>query len=381
VLLVSSAAAGDRWRSYCVRQADRVVGLATRRHAGAASAGHERLRGCDIAFRLRVGAEPDLEGWMRALDPRAVHVLRESTTDGVDRMARRLAGRSVGVVLSGGGARGLSHIGVVEELQRSGLVIDRIGGVSMGAMVGALFAEQRSADEVAEIIEAEYVVRTPIRDRTLPIVALSRGVRGFAMQRRIHGERRIEGLDVSFFCVSSDLVAQRLVVHRRGLVSVAVSASQAMPAFVPPVKDGDRLLVDGAIFSNLPVEPMRSTGEGPVIAVDVSGRLPRPGPPRTRVPGLPALRRMIAGPLSESAPPIAETVLRSVLLGNVASDAAARERADVVIRPGLGGVSTMRFRDLEGIRRVGRDAVHDAIESGALDRSIGRPDAPERHTS
>ena len=368
LLAATSADRDDAWTSYCIRQADRVIALASRAVVEVPRHGLERLSGCDIAFLSPAGDEPELEGWMDALEPRAVHVLREGVPDGIRRTARRLAGQSVGVVLSGGGARGLAHIGVIEALQAAGVVIDRIGAVSMGASVGSLFAEGRSADEVAEIIDALYVRDTPLRGRTVPIVALSRGVQGFAAQHRVHGERRIEGLDLPFYCVSSDLAAQNLVVHRRGLVAVAVSASQALPAFVPPVQDGERMLLDGAIFSNLPVEPMREMGEGPVIAVDVSGRLPRPRPPRSRVP---FVRRWIAGPAAAWAPPITETVLRSILLGNVASDAAARESADLVIQPQLRGVSTMRFRDLEGIRRLGREAVQDAVAAGMLAKLVG----------
>jgi NTE family protein len=301
---------------------------------------------------------------MDALDPRTVYVLREGEAGGVARMARRLAARAVGVVLSGGGARGLAHIGVVEALQHAGVVIDRIGSVSMGAMVGSLFARPHSPDEVAAIIDELYVRDSPLRGRTIPIVALSRGVRGLERQNELHGDRRIEGLDIPFYCVSSDLAGQAPVIHRRGPVAIAVCASQALPGFVPPLKDGERLLVDGAIFSNLPVEPMRVTAEGPVIAVDVSGRLPKPRPPRSRFP---ALRQWIAGPAAEWAPDIAETVMRSVLLGNAASDAAARERADLVIQPRLRGVPTMRFRDLEGIRQMGREAANEVIEAGGLE--------------
>lgn len=363
LLAAPSADPGDEWSAYCVRQADRVVALAMQ-PAGAQPPGRRAaLRGCDLAFLAAPAVEANLEGWTEALQPQTVYVLRDGSPAGVARMARRLAGVAVGVVLSGGGARGLAHIGVVEELQRAGVVIDRIGAVSMGAAVGSLFAEQRSADEVAEVIDAAYVRDSPLRGRTIPIVALSRGLAGFTRQHEIHGERRIEGLDTPFYCVSSDLVSQRPIVHRSGLVAVAVSASQALPAFVPPVRDGERLLIDGAVFSNLPVEPMRESGEGPVIAVDVSGRLPAPRPPRSR---LPFVRRWVAGPAAEWAPPITETVLRSILLGNVASDAAAREAADVVIQPSLRGVPTMRFRDLEGIRKLGREAVQEAVEAGAL---------------
>src|SRR5258708_36252701 len=110
---------------------------------------------------------------------------------------------------------------------------------------------------------------------------------------------------------------------------------------------------------------MMSMGEGPVIAVDVSGRLPPPRPHRSRIPK--AIRRWIIGPSVEWAPPMTETVLRSILLGNVATDAAARESADVVITPALRGVSTMKFNDIEGPRASGREAVRQAIESGQLD--------------
>ena len=368
LLVAQSPELDDPWTRYCVRQADRLIGVATTGQVGAATS-QELLRGCDLAFVAPRGVEPDLEGWLEALHPRTAYVLRDGEMEGVGRMARRLAGKAIGVVLSGGGARGLAHIGVIEELQRSGFHIDRIAGSSMGAAIASLFAEGRTADEVVEAMKEAYVRESPLRGRTIPIVALSRGEKGFAMQQRIHGERRIEGLDIPFYCVSSDLVAQRMVVHRQGLVSTAVSASQALPGFLPPLKDGERMLIDGAIFSNLPVEPMRAAGEGPVIAVDVSGRLPPPGPPRT---AFPFLRRWIAGPSAEWAPNIGETILRSVLLGNVASDAAARELADVVIAPQLGDVPMLRFRVIDALRRLGGQAVRDAMASGALDHL--RPD-------
>jgi NTE family protein len=250
---------------------------------------------------------------------------------------------------------------VVEELQRSGVVIDRFGGASMGGVIASLFAEERSPDEVAEILDAQYVRTTPLAGRTIPLVALSRAVRAFTAVHQLHGSRRIEGLDIPFYCVSSDLVGQKPIVHQRGLVADAVSATQALPALVPPMKLDDHLLVDGSLFSNLPVEPMRATAEGPVIAVDVSGRLHPPRPPRSR---LPALRRWIVGPAADWAPPITDTLLRSFLLGNAQSDAAARLNADLLIQPQLAGIGMMDFRALPRIRQLGRDAARALIESG-----------------
>jgi len=365
LLVATDSRPDDPWTAFCLRQSDRVVGLVARGWtAGARAPVHEQMRGCDLAYRAPDGVEPDLEGWMAALQPRTTHILRSGSPEGAQRMARRLSGRSLGVVLSGGGARGLAHVGVVEELQREGYVIDRIGGASIGAMIGSLFAEGRSADQAAEVMEEHYVRTSPLAGRTIPLVSLSRGLRGWNAQHRLHAGRRIEGLDVNFYCVTADLAAQRLVVHREGLVAVAVSASQALPAFVPPVRDGERILVDGGVLNNLPVQPMLAMGEGPVVAIDVSTGLPPPRAPRSRMPWL---RRWIVGPAAEWSPPITETVLRSILLGNALTDAAARERADAVIRPNLRGVSTMRFRDLDNVRRLGREAARQAVESGQLD--------------
>jgi len=361
LLSASSVGGNDPWARYCIREADRVIALADHGPGVSPAVASPQLRGCDLAFRAPPGVEPDLTGWVDALDPLAVYVLREGSASGVDRMARRLAGRALGLVLGGGGARGFAHVGVVEELQQSGVVIDRLGGASMGGVVASLFAEQRSPDEVASILEALYVRTTPLAGRTIPLVALSRAVQGFAAVHELHGQRRIEGLDIPFYCVSSDIAGQQPVVHRRGLVADAVSATQALPALVPPLKLDDYLLVDGSLFSNLPVEPMRSSGEGPVIAVDVSGRLHPPGPPRSRVP---AIRRWIVGPAADWAPPITETLLRSFLLGNAASDAAARLQADLLIEPRLTGIGMMDFRALARIRQLGREAARAAIAAG-----------------
>ena len=83
-------------------------------------------------------------------------------------MARRLCGRSVGIVLSGGGARAFSHIGVLEELLAAGVEIDRVAGVSMGAFVGALFAMGLDADEMDARCFEEWVQRRPLSDYTRP---------------------------------------------------------------------------------------------------------------------------------------------------------------------------------------------------------------------
>ncbi|MGA2469101.1 MAG: patatin-like phospholipase family protein [Solirubrobacteraceae bacterium] len=246
VLLVArSPHADNAWTAFCLRQADRVVGVAAAgTHPGRSTAS---LAGCDLAFVARETATSGCDTWTRALAPPRRYRLGAggARAAGVERMARRLAGRSVGVVLSGGGARGLAHLGVLAELEAAGIAVDRVGGTSMGALLGGLFACGQSIDEITARVRTEFVQRNPLDDYTLPLVAVTRGRKGEAMLVRLFGERRIEDLDRDYFCVSSDLMRSEAVVHRSGPLVEAVGASVALPGYVPPVLSGGRLLIDG----------------------------------------------------------------------------------------------------------------------------------------
>jgi NTE family protein len=252
-------------------------------------------------------------------------------------LARRLAGRAVGVVLSGGGARGLAHIGALDALVEAGVTIDRVGGCSMGALIGAQFALGRPPDEIRERCRDELVRRNPLGDYAVPRIALTRGRRGRAMLDRLLGGARIEDLPRDFFCVSSDLVAGTLAVHRAGPLADAVAASVALPGIVPPVRLGDRVLVDGGVLDNLPVAEMAATGEGPVIAVDVTARFPAPG--------------------EAARPGIRETLLRTLVLGSSDTAAAAQAHADVTIEPDVSGIGMLDFARLDELVERGRAAA------------------------
>ena len=234
----------------------------------AALAHHPELQACDlVAYDAAPGA---LAGWAAALDPAGSHLIRE-TEFGADvaRMARRLAGTSVGIVLSGGGARAFSHIGVLEELTAAGVTIDRIAGVSMGAMIGALFAMGHDADEIDAICFDEWVKRRPLRDFTLPRHSLIRGERFRSMLHRTFGTRLIEELPRSFICGSAELRSGRLEIARHGPLWEAVGLSICLPVIAPPQVRGGKIFIDGSLVNNLPVKAMADMGEGPIIAVDV----------------------------------------------------------------------------------------------------------------
>ena len=348
----------DAWTEFSLARADRILAVTAGGEAPGWLAERVTLRGCDLAgYDISPGSGA-LSDWIAALEPAALHRLDagDGLAAGAALAARRLAGRSIGVVLSGGGARAFAHLGVLEELVAAGLPIDRVGGVSMGAFIGAQLAAGRDVAEIDAHCYDEWVRRNPINDYTLPRRALIRGQKGQAMARRVFGELRIEDLPKAFYCASTDLRRSELAIHRHGSVAEAVLASISLPILAPPRILEGRALIDGSLLDNLPIEPMGRSGEGPVIAVDVKPRRSRSPSERRR---------------SKSAPPIGETIARVLQLASADTTDAADRHADVMIRAGVGGVGLLEFHQIDAAREAGRQAARKALERGLMAR-VGR---------
>ena len=214
--------------------------------------------------------------------------------------------------------------------------------------------------------------RNPIGDYTLPLAALVRGRRAQSMLQRLFGDRRIEELPLEFFCVSSDLVSSELVVHRRGLLGEAVGASICLPGIAPPRSLQNRLLVDGGVLNNLPVETMAGRGEGPVVAVDVSARYQPParragGVRRPRLERLTSWARRAVIGWDAALPTFTETLMRSVVLGSIDTAEAAQRHADLVIAPSVQGIGLTEWARLDELRAQGAAAAREVLGSARED--------------
>ena len=353
VLLVGKAALHEPWTRFCLQQADRILAVTAGGPIPPEPARYPELQGCDLVAYHAAPAE--LGGWATALDPAGSHVIRETEfAADVARMARRLAGTSVGIVLSGGGARAFAHIGVLEELTAAGVTIDRVAGVSMGAMIGALFAMGHDAGQMDAICYKEWVQRRPLRDFTVPRHALIRGERFRSMLHRTFGTTLIEELPRGFISGSAELRSGRLEIARHGPLWEAVSFSICLPVIAPPQVRGRDLFIDGSLLDNLPVKPLAEMAEGPVIAVDVKASFER------RNNGPEAARARNDRPARP--PSLGETLTRVLLLGSQNTAEAARRHADLVIRPRTEGVGLLEFHQLDTAREAGREAAREALE-------------------
>jgi NTE family protein len=365
VLLVGGLALDEPWTRFCLQHADRILAVTGGGPVPPTLCSYPELRGCDL---VAYGAAPGtLDGWAAMLDPAESHLIREAEL-GADlaRIARRLAGTSVGIVLSGGGARAFSHIGVLEELTAAGVTIDRIAGVSMGAVIGAMFAMGHDADEIDAICFEEWVRRRPLRDVTLPRHSLIRGARFRSMLHRTFGTRLIEELPLSFFCGSAELRSRRLKITRHGPLWEAVGLSINLPVLVPPEVRGRDIIVDGSLIDNLPVKAMADMAEGPIIAVDVKAA------PWRRETGPEGARAGDGRP--PRLPSLGETLARLLLLGSENTSVAVQRHADMVIKPRAVGVGLLEFEQLDAARAAGRAAAREALE--ALEAPDQAPPAP-----
>jgi lysophospholipid hydrolase len=192
------------------------------------------------------------------------------------RMSRRISGRSVGLVLGGGGARGLAHLGVIRALLEEGVTIDMVGGTSQGAFCGALFA--RYPEDYDKVVSASRQFASEMSstmsklfDLTLPLASMFTGRSFNRGIRKLLGKLRIQDLVLNFFCVSVDLKSQEAIIHTKGLLWKYVRASMTLAGYLPPIADNGSLLVDGGYLNAIPADVMKyKMGARAVIAVDVS---------------------------------------------------------------------------------------------------------------
>lgn len=174
------------------------------------------------------------------------------------------------LVLSGGSAYGFAHIGVIKALLEHGIVPDIVVGTSMGAIIGGLFAGGVSVEEMESTLS--HFSRSKIVDFSLFSLfkkGMLHGGKVTHILQNFLGEKNIEDYSISFACIASDLKSGEKVVFSSGNMVNAIRSSMSVPGIFSPVEFDDRLLVDGGLCDNLPVDVARSMGADKVIAVDV----------------------------------------------------------------------------------------------------------------
>lgn len=359
------------WTKRCIRQADMIliVGFASAspQLCEAESflmndADNEPKSRCLIL--LNDGATPLPRETNRWLANRSVHAhyhVRMGETADYLRIGRLITGHGVGLVLSGGGARALAHIGVIQALEAGGVPIDVIGTVSGGAIVAGLWAMGFS---IAEIKQKCRQVTDRV-DYTLPLHALTSGRNWTNAMKRLFGDVMIEDLWRPFFCVSTNLSRAKLERHESGSLMHAVRASTAIPGILPPVFHGGEILVDGGLINNLPADLMRARPDvGQVIAVHVgtADSAPNIQPFDYAVSGWKSLLRWLSPwSVNSSAPAISEILLQSMSITNNQSAKVTKHIVDLYLEPPVKSFGLLDFNEIESLVKIGFEYARKEI--------------------
>ena len=209
----------------------------------------------------------------------------------------------IGLVLSGGGAKGFAHIGVLKVLEEAGVKIDYIGGTSMGAVIGGLYASGYNASQIDSIFQATnfnellndfiprssknfyekrndelYALVLPFNKFKIGIPeALSKGMYNYNLLSRItRNVRHIKDfnkLPIPFLCIGTNIETGEQVLLNKGNLAQAMIASSAFPSLFSPVEIDGKLLVDGGVINNYPIEEVLKLGADIIIGVDVQDDL------------------------------------------------------------------------------------------------------------
>ncbi|HTO53474.1 MAG TPA: patatin-like phospholipase family protein [Myxococcota bacterium] len=270
--------------------------------------------------------------------------------------------KRLGLALGAGGARGLAHAGVLFGLTEAGVAIDAIAGTSIGALIGALWATGQLEFFERELRSTDRSDLVRYLDPVWPRSGLLSGERATEYLRSLIGDWRIEDLPIAFAAVAVDLVSGEEIWIREGRLLDAVRASISLPGIFVPVRQGSRVLVDGAIRNPVPISPLEALGVDVRVAVNLQAQPVRELEPRTRrhsvvsrigdafESGLARLgkRSRVRDP-AEPEPPAGPNLIEvlsasmSVLEHEIAKHRLAREPVDVVLTPELGSIRLLEF--------------------------------------
>jgi len=354
LILYCAEPTNQQWTSFCLRQADRVLLVASSTTSVAippwlADQIQPLRRPADLVLLHdnRLNGQRALEHWRSLLSVDLICQVRTANANDIARLARFLRGKAVTLVLSAGGARGFAHLGVVRALREAHVPIDLIGGCSMGSIVGAAVALEWDDAEIKKRLRNSFVNKNPVNDYTLPFLSLIKGRKVARLLEQNFGGLRIEELWRPFFCVSTNLTTGTLAVHRDGALVDALHASISIPGLLPPVIMGGDVHVDGGVMNWLPVD-VPGAKRGTIIAVDVAS-----DPALVSFEECNRVQAWRFLGRRRKFPPIVAVLLRAATVSGDSLTKMAHAHADILFKPPLESVDLLDWQ-----------ACDQAIETG-----------------
>jgi NTE family protein len=188
-------------------------------------------------------------------------------------MRNNMKQRNIALVLSSGGARGLAHIGAIEELEKSGYTITSVAGASMGAMVGGMYAAGQLEAFKSWMCSLDKKGVFDLLDFTLSTSGVIKGERVMDVLKKIIADRKIESLPIPYCAVATDIINSQEIIFRKGSLYNAIKASSSIPTLVTPFTLNELLLVDGGVMNPVPINHVVRTKHDLLVVVNVNANM------------------------------------------------------------------------------------------------------------
>jgi NTE family protein len=373
------------WTVRCCRGADEILLLADAAQAPSLHATESeylmhregRAEAAEILVLLHPPDTRSPRGTRAWLERRPVadHIhVRPAVEADMLRLAR-IESHAVGLVLAGGGARGLAHLGVYRALAERGIEVDCVGGTSIGAIMAALVASGGDASQVTDVARRWFSTGPTGDFNLLPLLSLIKGRR---MRRAIEGgigelwgfDPDVRDLWKNFYCVASNYSRAGEHALRRGSLGKVLRASAAIPGALPPVVHEGDLLCDGGTFNNFPVDIMHGVrGVGTVIGVDLSTHKARRFESE-HVPGTWALLRDRLRPYAKRRyrfPSLLAYLMNVQVLYSTSRQEGKRKLTDFYFNPPLDRVGMLQWDRFDDIVKQGHAHASEVLDRLAPD--------------
>jgi NTE family protein len=300
---------------------------------------------------MTVHIGPSKENWVEQMAIKG-HWSVSNEPAAIDRAARRIAQRLVGLALSSGGARGIAHIGVLRVLEEEGIPIDLLAGASAGSLFGALYAAGLSLDEITDFalgLKDKVDLRGRLWDFNLPPRSgLIRGQRTLDYLDKTLGRKTFSDLKVPLYIVAADVISGEEIIFDSGSVAEAVRASISVIGVFSPAFVRGRYLIDGAAANPVPTGILAQKGADIVIA-------------SSAISGLEEQARRRREKKEESPPNFLGVVMNMMGIMEQEIIKTKMMPVDVVINPKVGIYGPMEFDKAKELIRLGEEAAQEEI--------------------
>lgn len=371
-LLLVADSTDTAWTKLCISHADRILIVADPKEDPSPGLAERYLSHIKISLttdlvlwhpKMTLTPSGTL-AWLNARNVTAHHHVRKEDDAHMQRLARRMSGHAIGLVLSGGAARGFAHIGVQHAMEELKIPVDTIGSSSMGGVVGGLMGFC-SSQEILKLCEKEFSNPKILFDYTLPFTSVMASKKVTQMMHRLFGDRQIEDLWISFFCTATNLSTAQLEIFQQGPLWRAVRSTLAIPGVFTPVMENGEILVDGGVLNNFPVQLTADFCKSEYI-IGVHMGLQKEGKRDyefdTSLSGWQILfRRLNPFRKAMHVPSLASLLMNTLEVNSLQSDLAQVSLTDLMINPNVKAFKSTDYDAFGPIAQIGYNAALEPL--------------------